>query len=209
MGVMSKTLLAFIFTLSLSLHPAQAEQVICLNAQQQQAAMNAHASALGQNKNTQFILAEVQDDITGGYQRFFINKSDVSGDTAYAISRLIYSVFEDQRVLADAGDAAQIEQARLVYFWNLETAPRPVQINQIEGYATLAPATLTELASAPEYHVLRAANPGGFQQLLQLIANAQRMPEAQAFQYRNGLIMTYLRQYWNVQTVVLADGDYT
>ncbi|HCM83119.1 MAG TPA: hypothetical protein PKW15_02755 [Alphaproteobacteria bacterium] len=204
---MLKTLPAFILTLSLCLQPAQAEQVICLDAQQHQAALNARATALGQNKNTQFILAEVQDEISGGYQRFFINKSDVDGDTAYAISRLIYHVFEDQRVLADAGDMAQIEQARLVYFWDLETAPRPVRINQIEGYATLAPATVSELVSAPEYQILRAANPGGFQQLLQLVANAQHMPDAQAFQYRNGLIMTWLRQHWNVQAVVLPGGD--
>ena len=171
--------------------------------------IDAQAAAIGQNSKTQFILAEVQDDVTGGYQRFYINKSDSNGDTAYALSRLIYFMFQDQRVLGDSNNPAEINNARLSYFQDLGTVPHPLRINQLEGYATVAPATTAELQTSPEYQALRAADPNGLQQLLALATNANRMPDAQAFQYRNGLIMAYLRQHWNVQAVVLPDGGYT
>lgn len=179
------------------IQPALAE--ICPLAQMQQAQMNAQAAAMGQNKHTQFILAEVQNTnySCGMYQRFYINKSDANGDTAYVLSRFLYFVFGDERVLSYEGDAAAIEQARAEYFWNLETAPRPVAVHAIDGVVTIAPPTAAEMVANPEYQALRGANPAMFQQVLQIQNRAN-------FDQLNAAALNFLRQHWNVQSVSIS-----
>lgn len=195
-----KSMSGFILAAFMFIQPALAE--ICPLAQVQQQQLNAQASAMGQNKNTQFILAEVQNTnySCGMYQRFYINKSDTNGDTAYILSRFLYFVFGDERVLSYEMDLGAIEQARAAYFWNLETSPRPVAVHAVDGVVTMAPPSTAEIASSPEYQALRGINPAAFHQIMQL-------KDSGNFDQLNAAAMQFLRQHWNVQSIPVQVDD--
>ncbi len=177
---------------------------ICLEAQQKQAALNIRASALGQNNNTQFILAEVQntDYQCGMYQRFYIDKTAMNGDTAITVSRFIYFIFGDERVLSESTDAASIELARAAYFWQMEATPRAIPTRTVDGMVTMIPPTAAEVQTSGEYAALRATNPGGFLHIVQLHGSEN-------FNALQTAALQFLQQHWPVQSVAVPYDDCT
>lgn len=199
--VMIRAIPLFLLMIFMAAVPALAE--ICPPSQIEQARREAAAEALGQNKNTQFILAEVQNSNyeCGMYQRFYISKADVDGDTAYAISRFLYFVFGDERVLSFETDPQSVEQARVAYFFQMGATPRPIPIHMEEGVITMIPPSAQEIAASPEYQPLRSVNPAALQQIMQYHTQEN-------FDQLNAAALNFLRQHWNVQSVAVpAPGD--
>lgn len=187
----------FLCAVMIALKPAVAE--LCPEALQKRAEILA---------NAQFILAEVQDTNTScAYQRFAIRQAEIDGDTAYELSRLIYFVFNDERVLSEASNPAEAERERAAYFWNLGTNVHQVAIHNIDGILTIAPPTLADVENGNEFQKLRALDPEGLAQVIQYY-KAYAAPDGRGnFGYLNAAVKNFIGRHWHLQDSEVPADD--
>lgn len=187
----------FLCAVMIAVRPAVAE--LCPEALQKQAEILA---------NAQFDLAEVQNaNASCGYQRFAIRKAEIDGETAYELSRLIYFVFNDERVLSDASDPAEAEREQASYFWNFDTNVHPVAVHNIDGILTIAPPTLADVENGAEFARLRALDPEGFAQVIQYYKAYAAQDGRNNFGYLNAAVQNFIGRHWHLQNSEIAAED--